>query len=302
MVRLISGAILLGWLALSSFTTAGLNARTTTEIITQQVKELELDPQQIEPKMKKPEEGAKQDFDTSALLRQTNRNKISVRLRQNIKQPAELYNPVPVSAELPEAVNSLEQGASEGIPGPTFNCWNQCGQQSGTCAACDGGKCCRQHFGGGDCLLSEGGPDFHACVAKGLPNPAFDCYDSCGRQSGTCVACGGGKCCRQGFGGGDCLANEGGATFHTCVSGGCLCPNGVASQAACISWNEMNCASCEKWSFLVGTANTVGSYCKACGTIGDGGNPCCPPPAMPCKMSSWYCGKDGTCHSTNNIK
>merc|ERR1712113_84912 len=56
------------------------------------------------------------------------------------------------------------------------NCWWKCGQKSGKCSWCGSGKCCRKNWNGGEngCSASEGGDNYHSCVADdSSPPPSY---------------------------------------------------------------------------------------------------------------------------------
>jgi len=132
------------------------------------------------------------------------------------------------------------------------DCWKDCGK-SGPCSWCGTGKCCRQGYNGGEngCAVDEGGQDKHVCISASQqtrnealatappsaasatlpPSISFsggqtflmhkgeDCWKDCGK-SGPCSWCGTGKCCRQGYNGGEngCAVDEGGQDKHVCIS------------------------------------------------------------------------------------
>merc|ERR1719266_2654146 len=77
------------------------------------------------------------------------------------------------------------------------NCWWKCGKKSGKCSWCGSGKCCRKNWNDGEngCSASEGGINFHACIAEtaSLKNAGQNCWWKCGKKSGKCSWCGSGK-------------------------------------------------------------------------------------------------------------
>ena len=78
----------------------------------------------------------------------------------------------------------------------------------------------------------------------GFASGAWNCWNGCGHRSGPCASCGaGGKCCRQGWGGGGCPSFDGCFGYHCCGLGDCWnsCGHRGGPCSACLDSGKACC-------------------------------------------------------------